>query len=98
MSDRLAEIKANFDSLNGLFIDSGWLIAKVERLEAEVKCRKDIDEPRTFSAGIAEGMEAAAKQYQPLVTACSRWLKEYDHPMPSYFVEAFATAKEQADG
>ena len=45
-----------------------------------------------------ERLEAAAKQYQPLVTACSRWLKEYDHPMPSYFVEAFATAKEQVDG
>ena len=84
--------------LNQAGVLNDGLRTKVERLEAEVKCRKDIDEPRTFSAGIAEGMEAAAKQYQPLVTACSRWLKEYDHPMPSYFVEAFATAKEQADG
>ncbi len=29
-----------------------------------------------------------------LVEACSRWLKEYEHPMPPWFVDAFWNAKE----
>lgn len=32
-----------------------------------------------------------------LLNACSRWLKEYDHPMPSYFQEAFSAAIANAE-
>ncbi len=39
-------------------------------------------------------IERLRAEIAELVEACSRWLKEYDHPMPSYFREAFDKAKE----
>jgi len=48
---------------------------EVERLESEVKCRKDIDGPRTYKAGVAEGMEAAAVIADEFPSECNNsWI------------------------
>ena len=78
-----------------LRIEHPWLKPAIERLEAERDRHAFNCEQLRSSPLFQSGMEAAAEKYQPLVEACGRWLKKYDHPMPSYFVRAFAAAKQQ---
>lgn len=84
--------------------DKRWLIGEVDALTDKCTFQvgltklalADVDRLERIDRVTVEAMASSRAEFERLEAAMNRWLKEYDHPMPSYFRDALRSTGDGA--